>query len=41
MRSDDAVAEAHIKLGIVRLFYDWDWSAAEKQFKRSLELDPF
>jgi tetratricopeptide (TPR) repeat protein len=39
--NDDAVAEAHMTLGIVRLFYDWDWFAAEKQFKRSLELNPY
>ncbi len=39
--NDDAAAEAHMTLGIVRLFYDWDWLAAEKQFKRSLDLDPY
>jgi len=34
------VAEAHMTLGIVRLFYDWNWLAAEKEFKRALELEP-
>src|SRR5207248_1889049 len=37
---DDTLAEAHAELGFIIFWYDWDWSAAENQFKRALELDP-
>src|SRR3989442_177555 len=37
---DDSLAEAHAVLGYIIFWYDWDWSAAENQFKRALELDP-
>jgi len=37
---DDMLAEAHATLGMVKLFYDLDWPAAERQFKRALELNP-
>jgi TolB-like protein/DNA-binding winged helix-turn-helix (wHTH) protein len=37
---DDTLAYAHSTLGIIELLYDWDWSAAEKEFKRTVELNP-
>src|SRR5205807_4768639 len=37
---DDTLAEAHAELGFIIFWYDWNWSAAENQFKRALELDP-
>ena len=37
---DDRLAEAHAALGFIIFWYDWDWNAAENQFRRSLELDP-
>jgi len=37
---DDTLAEAHALLGSIIFWYDWDWNAAENQFKRALELDP-
>ncbi|HEX6625028.1 MAG TPA: winged helix-turn-helix domain-containing protein [Pyrinomonadaceae bacterium] len=37
---DDGLAEAHALLGFVIFWYDWDWGAAEDQFRRALELDP-
>lgn len=37
---DDNLAEAHVSLGRVELFYDWNWPAAEKEFLRALELNP-
>ncbi len=37
---DDTLAEGHANLGLVIFRYDWDWNAAEKEFKRALELDP-
>jgi adenylate cyclase len=37
---DETLAEPHASLGVLKLFYDWDWSGAEKEFKRALELNP-
>src|SRR5215204_5775842 len=37
---DETLAEGHVDLGITIFWYDWDWSAAEIQYKRALELDP-
>ena len=37
---DDSLATAHAALGRVRLFFDWDLEAAEKEFKRAIELNP-
>jgi len=37
---DDTLAEAHAELGFIIFWYDWDWNAAETQFKRALELNP-
>jgi len=37
---DPNLANAHVKLGDARLFYDWDWSAAEKEYRLALEINP-
>jgi TolB-like protein/DNA-binding winged helix-turn-helix (wHTH) protein/tetratricopeptide (TPR) repeat protein len=37
---DETLAEAHGSMGMVRLKFDWDWPAAEKEFKRAIELNP-
>jgi TolB-like protein/Tfp pilus assembly protein PilF len=37
---DDSLAEAHSVLGIVRLYYEWDWVGAEAALRRALELNP-
>jgi len=37
---DETLAEAHIALGVLSFWYDWDWQAAEKHYLRALELDP-
>lgn len=36
---DGELAEAHAALGGIR-YFEWDWSGAEKEFKRALELNP-
>ncbi len=37
---DDTLAEAHIDMAIVHYWYDYDWNAAEKEFRRAIELRP-
>ena len=37
---DESLAEAHTSLGWVQFIYDWDWEAAERSFRRALELNP-
>ena len=37
---DDTLAEPHAALGLVKATYDWDWSEAEREFKRAIELSP-
>lgn len=36
---DPSTAEAHGCLGFVKSFYDWDWQAGERHFRRAIELD--
>ena len=37
---DDTLAEAHTALAFVKTNYDWDFSTAEREFKRAIELNP-
>ncbi len=37
---DDTLAQAHATLAHTHQFFDWDLSAAEKEFRRAIELDP-
>ncbi len=37
---DDTLSEAHASLGSVKVWYDWDWPGAEREFKRAIELNP-
>jgi TolB-like protein/Tfp pilus assembly protein PilF len=37
---DDTLAEAHGTDAYIKAYYDWDWTGAEEEFKRSLALDP-
>jgi TolB-like protein/DNA-binding winged helix-turn-helix (wHTH) protein/Tfp pilus assembly protein PilF len=37
---DPRLGEAHTTLGTLSWRYDWDWATAEKEFRRSLELNP-
>jgi serine/threonine-protein kinase len=36
---DDSLAQAHLQLGIMKLLLEWDWAAAERALRRTLELD--
>ena len=37
---DDELAEAHNALAAIKKYYDWDWTGAEKEHKRAIELNP-
>jgi eukaryotic-like serine/threonine-protein kinase len=37
---DNQLAEAHSSLAFVKLFYEWDWQGAEREFQRAIELNP-
>ena len=37
---DDNIAEAHVSLGFIHAAYDWDMSAAEREYKRAIALNP-
>ena len=37
---DPDLSEPHSALGLVSLYYDWDWPAAERHFTRAIRLDP-
>jgi eukaryotic-like serine/threonine-protein kinase len=37
---DESLAEAHSALGTVKEDYDWDWTGAEEQYNRAIELNP-
>ncbi|MEK6324039.1 MAG: protein kinase [Acidobacteriota bacterium] len=36
---NDELAEAHTSLGTVKFFYDWNWSGAEREFRRAIEIN--
>lgn len=37
---DETLAEAHNSLALVHWLYDWDWAAADREFRRAIELKP-
>jgi tetratricopeptide (TPR) repeat protein len=37
---DDTFGDAHANIAYAQFFYDYDFPAAEREFKRSIELDP-
>ena len=37
---DDSLVDAHLTLASILYEYDWNWPAAEKEFRRALELNP-
>lgn len=37
---DDTLAEAHLSVGMYKLYYEYDWAGAESAFMRALELNP-
>jgi eukaryotic-like serine/threonine-protein kinase len=37
---DSSLAQAHASLAYAKALYDWDWSGAEKEFQRAIDLSP-
>ncbi|HUR33848.1 MAG TPA: winged helix-turn-helix domain-containing protein [Vicinamibacterales bacterium] len=37
---DDSLAAAHASLATVHLLFDWDWTRAEDEYRRALDLNP-
>jgi len=37
---DPTIAEGHAELALVEFYYDWDWTRAEQEFRRAIELNP-
>src|SRR5262249_27113329 len=37
---DDTLAEARHSMALIKWWSDWDWSGAEQQFQRALNLNP-
>ncbi|MGB8957755.1 MAG: protein kinase [Candidatus Aminicenantales bacterium] len=37
---DDSLVLAHVVLGDMKTFYEWDWEGGEKAYRRALELNP-
>jgi TolB-like protein/DNA-binding winged helix-turn-helix (wHTH) protein len=40
LQLDSSLAEAHAALGMVACHYDYDWTTAEKEYKKAFELNP-
>lgn len=37
---DNTLPDAHVAIGAVKLFHEWDWKGAESELKRAIELAP-
>jgi TolB-like protein/tetratricopeptide (TPR) repeat protein len=37
---DPSLGQAYVAIGNASLTYDWDWTAAERHYRRAIELDP-
>jgi TolB-like protein len=37
---DNTLAEAYTSLGVIKVFYEWDWAGAEREFEQALMLNP-
>jgi TolB-like protein/Tfp pilus assembly protein PilF len=40
LQIDDMLAEAHLSWGTYKMFHEWNWPDAEREFQRALELNP-
>ena len=37
---DEEAPEGHLVMAMYLLFYEWNWAAAEREFRRAIELNP-
>ncbi len=37
---DDRLGEAHASMALVCFWYEWNWSEAEHEFRRAIDLNP-
>jgi len=40
LQLDSTLAEPHATLAFVHMYYDWDWSKAEREFRHAIALNP-
>lgn len=40
LQLDNSLAEAHASMGNILHNYDWNWAAAEEEYKRAIDLNP-
>jgi serine/threonine-protein kinase len=40
LQQDSSNAEAHASLGYALMYYDWDWTSAEREFRTAVALNP-
>ena len=40
LQLDPTLAEPHATLGFVKMYYDWDWPGAEREFQHALTRNP-
>jgi tetratricopeptide (TPR) repeat protein len=40
LQLDESLGEAHRTLGYLNWRYDWDWKAAEREFRHAIDLNP-
>ena len=40
LKLDPELAQAHLALGMYRVYYEWDYASAERSLKRAIELNP-
>jgi eukaryotic-like serine/threonine-protein kinase len=40
LKLDPTLAEAHVSLGQIKLWLDWDWAAARREFEKGISLNP-
>ena len=37
---DESLADVHATLGMIHIWFDWDWAGAERECKRAIDLNP-
>ena len=40
LQADDSLAEAHTSMGVIHMWYEWNWKDAERELLRAIELKP-